>query len=127
VPHLCRKPSLPAPRSSYEAGGSRSIDFTTANLDIRKIEGAWKSASGDPETSGYTLTVNPDGTFTASLGEKFSGTWSFFDYSDEEGCRYGFDFHGEKNGRLFTLVSETELRIWVKAGKQTVTVTMKKS
>jgi hypothetical protein len=60
------------------------------------------------------MTVNADGTFTASFGEVVSGTWSLEGYNSEEGHRYLFRFDNTNSGFLYYLQNEKDFHIWLK-------------
>lgn len=63
-----------------------------------------------PET-GYTMTVNADGTFTANVGETLTGTWSFEDLW-ERGMYYSLFIDGVDGSMTCSLMENGELTFY---------------
>ena len=82
------------------------------------------------DVSGWSLTVNEDGTYTAHLNTDVTGTWYFYDYSTadfNEGHEYNFQPDGGTSGNIYTINPEGQLDIWVEIDGQYMDLTMEKN
>ena len=109
-----------------------------ASLAPGLIHGTWTTISMEqPDSDGqflesvdpipYTLTVNPDGTFTADFGEALSGTWSYREYDHGYyGYQYAFTFEGADGSMIYSIPEPGTLNAFYDIGGVSTTMTMSK-
>ena len=102
------------------------------------IHGTWTTvameqfvADGQPMKQAdpipYTLTVNPDGTFTADFGEALSGTWIYREYDyGYYGYQYAFTFEGADGSMIYSIPDPGTLNAFYDIGGVSTTMTMSK-
>ena len=79
-----------------------------------------------PEAGSYTLTVNPDGTFSMNMGGEVSGEWRFSEYTFQSGYCYGFMPDGAAGSMIYSIHTQGQLRAFYEIDGVHYGFTMKK-
>lgn len=97
------------------------------------ITGTWTTVAMEQSRTAvdpipYTLTVNPDGTFTADFGETVTGTWTYQEYDyGYYGYQYAFMPDGANCSMIYSIPDPGTLRTFYDIGGIPTSMTMSKN
>lgn len=94
--------------ASLKKGPELPIGTWTVTSATRYNE---ETQEDEPYNTSGSITISADGTFTADLNTKSTGTWQFYNYNSQEGYSYSFQFDGNDYGSIYRIEADGTMAV----------------